>query len=247
MKMGSMHHKRSEKNENIENLMAENIKSLRRERGYTKTYVAEKVGVNRKAYSKWEIGGHPDIENLSALADFYGVSVDYIIGRTDFHDPKNEFIGQCTGLSDRAVDSIIGIKQESENWKENADAAGIQPGYDDINALNKLLEYESLFSNILRAFQNLLKIEYLIPVHFENGKPAPADTNNLYEYLPGFEKLHLDGHYLLNLCRDEKKPWDFNTISLNSSFFRSVALNQITETFLTIANLHKDKSSETEK
>ena len=66
----------------------ENIRSLRIDNGYTQKQIAEQLGVSQNTYSQYEIGvlNYP-IEALEKLADFYGVSVDYLLGRTNTKTP----------------------------------------------------------------------------------------------------------------------------------------------------------------
>ena len=66
----------------------ENIRSLRIDNGYTQRQIAEQVGVSQNTYSQYEIGvlNYP-IEVLEKLADFYNVSVDYLLGRTNTKTP----------------------------------------------------------------------------------------------------------------------------------------------------------------
>jgi transcriptional regulator with XRE-family HTH domain len=58
------------------------IAELRRERGVTQEELARAVGVSGQAASKWENGGSPDIELLPAIADYFGVSIDALFGRS---------------------------------------------------------------------------------------------------------------------------------------------------------------------
>ena len=60
--------------------VSEKIKELRNERGWSQEQMAEKLNVSRQAITKWETGGGtPDIENLAALAQLFGVSTDTLI------------------------------------------------------------------------------------------------------------------------------------------------------------------------
>ena len=64
------------------------LAALRRAKGLTQQETAEELGVSNKTISKWESGGgFPDITVLPALAEFYGVSVDYLVGLTDEPTP----------------------------------------------------------------------------------------------------------------------------------------------------------------
>ena len=57
------------------------IKKLRSENNITQDALATAIGVTPQAISRWESeGGYPDIELLPALADFFSVSVDELIG-----------------------------------------------------------------------------------------------------------------------------------------------------------------------
>ena len=69
-------------------LKYENIRKLRTDMGYTQKQVAEVLGVSQNTYSQYEIGvlNYP-VDALVKLADFYGVSVDYLLGRTDQKEP----------------------------------------------------------------------------------------------------------------------------------------------------------------
>jgi len=69
-------------------LKYENIRKLRTDMGYTQKQVAEILGVSQNTYSQYEIGvlNYP-VDALVKLADFYGVSVDYLLGRTDLKEP----------------------------------------------------------------------------------------------------------------------------------------------------------------
>lgn len=57
------------------------MKSLRRKRNLTQEQIAEALGVSGQAVSKWETGtSYPDISLLPVLADYFGVSVDCLLG-----------------------------------------------------------------------------------------------------------------------------------------------------------------------
>ncbi|MBQ7968752.1 MAG: helix-turn-helix transcriptional regulator [Clostridia bacterium] len=57
------------------------IKKLRAENNITQDVLATAIGVTPQAISRWEAeGGYPDIELLPALADFFSVSTDELLG-----------------------------------------------------------------------------------------------------------------------------------------------------------------------
>ncbi|MCM8901294.1 helix-turn-helix transcriptional regulator [Caldicoprobacter algeriensis] len=69
-------------------LFNEIIKQLRTERKLSQKDVANAIGVDRTTYTKYETGkSQPDFATMQKLAEFYSVSVDYLLGRTDIRNP----------------------------------------------------------------------------------------------------------------------------------------------------------------
>lgn len=60
--------------------IAQRLAELRRERGFSQESLAEQLGLSRQAVSKWERAeSAPDMGNLIALADLYGVTLDELL------------------------------------------------------------------------------------------------------------------------------------------------------------------------
>lgn len=65
----------------------ERLKELRKERGLYQKDIANYLGVDRTTYVKYETGAsEPDTVTLSKLADFFNVSLDYLVGRDDVEE-----------------------------------------------------------------------------------------------------------------------------------------------------------------
>ena len=66
----------------------ENIRSLRIDNGLTQKQVAQILGISQNTYSQYEVGilNYP-VDAIVKLADYYGVSTDYLLGRTTVKDP----------------------------------------------------------------------------------------------------------------------------------------------------------------
>ena len=63
---------------------AERLKTLRREVDITQGKLADALGTTQRKISYWESGKiEPDLCDLWRLADFFDVSVDYLLGRKD--------------------------------------------------------------------------------------------------------------------------------------------------------------------
>lgn len=64
--------------------MKNNLRILRKSKKYTQLAVQMKTGIEQALLSKYETGERvPPTETLLRLADFYHVSIDYILCRTD--------------------------------------------------------------------------------------------------------------------------------------------------------------------
>ena len=68
----------------ITTIFAERIKDLRIEKGIGQEDLAKELGVSASVISRWENGlREPSMSSLIALAKFFYVSIDYIVGLTD--------------------------------------------------------------------------------------------------------------------------------------------------------------------
>lgn len=64
--------------------IAERLRTLRKEKKLRQSDVARLLGIGVRTYQYYEGDDHrPDYEMLIALADLFGVSTDYLLGRTD--------------------------------------------------------------------------------------------------------------------------------------------------------------------
>ena len=89
--------------------VAENLRALRKGKGWTQEDMAEVIGVSPQSVSKWERGDtYPDITLLPALANLFKVSVDTIIGMDRINDEEakkaifkagHEFLRQGDGVA----------------------------------------------------------------------------------------------------------------------------------------------------
>ena len=69
-------------------MIGNRIKELRTQKGATQEAIANVLGVSPQAISKWEQNTTmPDISMLVPLADYFGVSVDYLL-----REPKKEIV-----------------------------------------------------------------------------------------------------------------------------------------------------------
>ena len=63
-----------------ERVLKDNLVMLRNLHGFSQEAIAEKIGISRQAYAKWETGATvPDIEKCLSLAEVYGTTIDSLI------------------------------------------------------------------------------------------------------------------------------------------------------------------------
>lgn len=63
---------------------SERLRELRKEKRETQVQIAAAIGITDRQYQRFEAGENlPGFDNLCALADHFGVSLDYLAGRSD--------------------------------------------------------------------------------------------------------------------------------------------------------------------
>ena len=90
-------------------MLKENLIILRNIHGFSQEEIAEKIGISRQAYAKWETGATvPDIEKCMRLAETYGVTIDSLVttttldsGETVAPPPKGKNIWGSVTINDR--------------------------------------------------------------------------------------------------------------------------------------------------
>lgn len=102
-------------------MFAERLKSLRKEAGLTQKQVAEHFDIKQPSYAQWEQGKrNPSDETLKRFAQFFDVSTDYLLGKTDI---KNHSTIDEAKL-DEAISNSLGYngkpptEEEKANMKE---------------------------------------------------------------------------------------------------------------------------------
>ena len=69
---------------NSEKIFQERLRLLRKEQGVSQKKIAENIGITEVGYRNYEIGRRkPNFDILPAIADFFNVSTDYLLGRSD--------------------------------------------------------------------------------------------------------------------------------------------------------------------
>ena len=65
-----------------------NLKILRNQKGISQQKLADYLGVSRSTVAMWEVSSNePDTEMLTRIADYFNVSIDYLLGRAEASEP----------------------------------------------------------------------------------------------------------------------------------------------------------------
>lgn len=90
----------------------EKIKMLRKERGYTQSHVADKIGQERSTIACYENGSRkPAVDVLEKLAHLYGVTLDFFSAKSE-SDIMVQLLAQSSeffksvGISDADKDAV---------------------------------------------------------------------------------------------------------------------------------------------
>lgn len=122
---------------------------MRNEKGISQKACAEQLGVAPSKYNKWESGvNHPNYETVCLLADHFGVTTDYLLGRSSVRDPANHQLNVDTGLNDESINRL----------KENKDKPILDPRMYTSNPPEK----HRIWSEVLNDFIDSPSFDYLI-------------------------------------------------------------------------------------
>lgn len=147
--------------------------------------VAKEIGISRASLSYYETGDRkPDINTLYALAQYYNVSSDYLLGLTDVASPNidEQAISKKTGLSE---DSIYHLELLQNT---------IDPKYEELSivrlltlkTINLILEEEAddLLCNLAYYF-------FVSFTHYGNWFDETEDTHPISELSLSNKLLHI--------------------------------------------------------
>ena len=85
-------------------MLSEQIRALRKEHGYSQEQMARKLHITQGAISQWENGlTVPAADQLVALADAFGISVDQLLGREQYQ------AAPPPALDDTLVDMLVNL------------------------------------------------------------------------------------------------------------------------------------------
>ncbi len=163
--------------EDVTKIFSYRLKKLRGEKNQND--VARDIGISRATLSYYESGERkPDINTLYALANYYNVSSDYLIGLSDVAVPEidTQAISQKTGLSQRAISYLSSLNTSQRS--ENSDQINIH-AFLQLKTINILIDDDILLSDLTNYF--FINFTHFNNFYFEDDEMYPIDELNLYD------------------------------------------------------------------
>ena len=97
--------------------MIANLNVLRQEKGISQQQLADVILVSQQSINKYENHNvEPDIETLIKIADFFNVSLDYLVGRTDIREMVEKT--KTSDLSDSEAYMVSRYRKLSDKQKK---------------------------------------------------------------------------------------------------------------------------------
>lgn len=197
-------------------MIGENLKQLRRERDLTQEELAGVLGVSYQSVSRWENGAcYPDVELLPAIAGFFGVTTDKLMGVGEAEEER--FVEQSESAFREAVSrgkvyeciriAREGVKEYPNNYHllNNLMYALFIAGDEDGNISEWRENMEKFDEEIVRLGERIIKYcpeqglryeaaERLAFEHLEMGRKREA--RETFETLPD-----------IYACREMSNMW----------------------------------------
>ncbi|WP_310604554.1 helix-turn-helix domain-containing protein [Anaerosporobacter sp.] len=160
----------------MKSVLGSRIHALRKEKGVTQEEVGKTIGVTAQAVSNWECGGTPDAELLPAIADYFGVSIDNLFGKTQ---EVQEDLGKSI------IWELHHTEQEKRFEKAFYYCWCIQQGVFDMNPQVMIdtlqmkaipISYEQKFTSLLSIEKGLSLMRLNENAHYFFLMPEPKDS-----------------------------------------------------------------------
>ena len=95
------------------NITSVRLKDLRDSQGLSQEAVADKIGVTRTAYVKYETGASKPVRKLQELARLFNVTTDYLLGR------ESESASEMTREEQRLLTDYNSLTAEGKQTLQN--------------------------------------------------------------------------------------------------------------------------------
>lgn len=182
----------------MENIIASNIKFLRKSKDLTQDQLADKIGVNRAMIGSYEEGrAIPKLQVLQALSHYFGVTLDTLV-LNNVANTNSDVSKNISGSNLRVVSTIVDRdNNELITLVPVKAAAGYLNGYADPDYVDALPRFSLPFQEIskertYRAFQ----------ITGDSMDPIPSGAYIISEYIQDWHSI-TDGKTYVLVTRDD--------------------------------------------
>lgn len=234
-------------------IFRERIEKLRTDNKLDIKEMCKRIDCSTRLYSSWINGDYnsasgkttytfPSIDKLMNICDAFGVSLDWLMGRTDYTSIDNQEISKITGLHDTAIE---GLKKLVIEYKQNFQAFVIASALSDgdeykkftrttLSMVNAMLSNPGTLQRFAKAFYSYHDPDgFKIPVTFNKDENA-------------WEQISLEDNKLQLASREDRlddtieMPLDALTIKAMAKNTMGVMLDTFSNEYGTfMANWHK--------
>ena len=181
-------------------LTANRLQQLRKMNGYSQDVLAEKLGVSRQSISKWERAeASPDTDNLIALAQVYGLSLDELL------DTSKDVVKISTSKNKKDYGSKL------KSLLSKANDFGLYP-----NAARAMFKFPFpvlliiiyiVLSFVTKMWHPLWIMFLTIPVYYRIAIALKAQNKKALALLLPFPEIMLIAFLILGLCFGLWNSW----------------------------------------
>jgi transcriptional regulator with XRE-family HTH domain len=183
----------------MENIIASNIKHLRKSRNLTQDQLADKIGVNRAMIGSYEEGrAIPKLQVLQTISHYFSITLDALVLNDLGNSTENQEQTDVAGSNLRVVSTIVDRdNNELITLVPVKATAGYLNGYADPDFVDTLPRFSLPFQEIskertYRAFQ----------ISGDSMDPIPSGAYIISEYVQDWHNI-TDGKTYILVTRDE--------------------------------------------
>ena len=161
-------------------MFSDKLLYLRKKSSLTQEALAEKFAVSRQSIQKWENGkALPDLERITEIADFFSVSVDYLLDRPDMRSTEEMRISPIPQPSFEkfhpwdvySSDLLVELRQ---SYEEGKDTSSVEKLLREIAALPASPAKEKLADTLFSMISSL-------PTREDYNYNEPDDYDSIYK------------------------------------------------------------------
>lgn len=167
------------------NIFSLRLRELREEANLTQSELAERLGIGRATLSNYELGVRkPDIDVLNTIAEYFKVSTDYLIGRSNYRTVEEQISKRSKfqkTVGESLKEAIMTKKLEGVIWNEKLEKEigdiieeHIEPLLNDMAMVYFLSVQPEKNDEFIR--QNFKKLFALLLKYFSTLKEALQDN-----------------------------------------------------------------------